>query len=100
MHPDLKRDSNNATISVFAADPYGFGHNDLQPVAQAICPEINNALMVLKVAGFKARMTGSGSAVFAHYAANTQEIKVPDSFLLRHCSNLDVHPLSGWTVQR
>jgi 4-diphosphocytidyl-2-C-methyl-D-erythritol kinase len=95
-HPDLKRDSNDAIILVFAADPYGFGHNDLQPVAQALCPEINQALQVLNDAGFKARMTGSGSAVFAPYATNTQEIQVPDSFLVRHCSNLDIHPLSGW----
>jgi 4-diphosphocytidyl-2-C-methyl-D-erythritol kinase len=95
-HPDLKRDSNDATISVFAADPYGFGHNDLQPVAQALCTEINQALCVLNDAGFEARMTGSGSAVFAPYAANTQEFKVPDLFLVKQCSNLDIHPLSGW----
>lgn len=95
-HPELKRDSNNAIISFFAANPYGFGHNDLQPVAQTLCPEINHALEVLSHAGFNARMTGSGSAVFAHQVANTQEISVPESFLVRHCSNLDIHPLSGW----
>ncbi|MEY3888245.1 MAG: 4-diphosphocytidyl-2-C-methyl-D-erythritol kinase [Pseudomonadota bacterium] len=37
----LKRDTKPATISVFAADPYGFGHNDLQPVAQRLCPQIS-----------------------------------------------------------
>lgn len=95
-HPDLKRDTKAATIDVFAADPYDFGHNDLQPVAQAICPEVNQALFVLKDAGFKVRMTGSGSAVFAPCASNAEKIQVPDHFLFRHCSNMDVHPLQGW----
>lgn len=95
-HPHLKRDSSSAIISVFAADQYGFGQNDLQPVAQALCPAINDALDVLKYAGFQARMTGSGSAVFAHHNAIHKEIKVPDLFLLRYCKNLDVHPLTGW----
>lgn len=95
-HPDLKRDSKPATISVFAADPYGFGHNDLQSVAQALCPEVDQALQVLQTAGFDARMTGSGSAVFAHCGTNTSKLPVPDRFFARHCSNLDIHPLSGW----
>ena len=95
-HPDLKRDTKPATISVFAADPYGFGHNDLQPVATALCPDVNQALQVLKNAGFEARMTGSGSAVFAHCGTSTQEVSVPDHFFARQCSNLDTHPLTGW----
>ena len=37
-HPDLKRDTNPATISVFAAETYDFGLNDLQPVAELLCP--------------------------------------------------------------
>lgn len=95
-HPDLKRNTNPATISVFAADPYGFGHNDLQPVAKNLCPDVKQALKVLKHAGFEARMTGSGSAVFAHCGANTLKVPVPDRFLARSCSNLDIHPLTGW----
>ena len=69
-HPDLKRDTKPATISVFAADPYGFGRNDLQPVAKALCPDVDQALQVLKNARFDARMTGSGSAVFAPCGTN------------------------------
>lgn len=95
-HPDLKRDTKPAIISVFAADPYGFGHNDLQPVAKALCPEVNQSLEVLQNAGFEARMTGSGSAVFAHCGTNTREAPVSDRFLMRHCSNMEVHPLQGW----
>lgn len=95
-HPDLKRDTKAATISVFAAEPYDFGHNDLQPVAQMLCPEVSQAIDALNDSGFQARMTGSGSAVFAHCGTNTQKIKVPDLFLARYCSNLEIHPLTGW----
>ena len=95
-HPDLKRDTKPATISVFAADPYGFGRNDLQPVAKALCPDVDQALQVLKNARFDARMTGSGSAVFAPCGTNTQKVEVPDRFLARHCNNMEIHPLTGW----
>lgn len=95
-HPGLKRDTNAATISVFAANPYDFGQNDLQPVAQALCTGVTQALQVLSSAGMKAKMTGSGSAVFAPCDANTPEISVPDGFLARLCSNMESHPLSGW----
>lgn len=99
-HPDLKRDTKPATISVFAAETYGFGQNDLQPVAETLCPDIKKALKALKDAGFQARMTGSGSAVFAQCVADTQRQKIstPKHFLSRHCSNLDVHPLTGWAT--
>jgi len=96
-HPGLQRDTIAATMSVFAADPYDFGRNDLQPVAQALCAGVSQALLLLNNAGLKARMTGSGSAVFAHCVANTPEITVPDGFLARHCSNMETHPLSGWS---
>jgi 4-diphosphocytidyl-2-C-methyl-D-erythritol kinase len=95
-HPGLKRDTNAATISVFAADPYDFGQNDLQLVARALCTGVTQALQVLSTAGLNARMTGSGSAVFAPCVANTLEISVPDGFLARHCSNMESHPLLGW----
>jgi 4-diphosphocytidyl-2-C-methyl-D-erythritol kinase len=46
----LNRDSKPATISVFAANPFGFGHNDLQPVAQRLCPQISEAIDWLETA--------------------------------------------------
>ena len=95
-HPDLKRDTNAATISVFAAKTYDFGHNDLQPIAQALCPDVEQALQALNNAGLQARMTGSGSAVFAHCVDKTTQVSVPDYFLARLCSNLESHPLKGW----
>jgi 4-diphosphocytidyl-2-C-methyl-D-erythritol kinase len=95
-HPDLKRDTNAATMSNFAAETYDFGHNDLQSVAQALCPGVEQALQALNQAGLKSRMTGSGSAVFAHCMDSTTKVSVPDHFLARLCSNLEAHPLIAW----
>jgi 4-diphosphocytidyl-2-C-methyl-D-erythritol kinase len=95
-HAGLKRDTNAATIPLFAAKTYDFGRNDLQPIAQALCPEVGQALQVLNDAGMQPKMTGSGSAVFAHCMDNTKKVSVPEHFLARLCSNLEAHPLHGW----
>jgi 4-diphosphocytidyl-2-C-methyl-D-erythritol kinase len=95
-HPRLERATKPATIAVFAADPYGFGHNDLQPVAEMLCPEVSQALGMLESQGLQARMTGSGSAVFAHCPQGTAAVQLPDQWIVRECSNLEVHPLQGW----
>jgi 4-diphosphocytidyl-2-C-methyl-D-erythritol kinase len=103
----LKRDTKPATISVFAADPYGFGHNDLQPVAQRLCPQISDAIEWLETAKLapavvKGRMTGSGSAVFAQVPPGTNLSQMPQvpatwqNWKIRMCGNLDVHPQKGW----
>jgi len=42
--PGLERQHETAIISGFAANPYGFGQNDLQPVAQRLCPAVTQAL--------------------------------------------------------
>ena len=98
-HPQLERATKPATIADFAADPYGFGHNDLQPVAQALCPEVSQALALLESQGLQARMTGSGSAVFAHLATpGHAAIQAPDHWIVRECGNLEVHPLQGWAA--
>jgi len=93
---DLKRDTNTATISGFAANPYGFGLNDLQPVAQRLCPEVTQALQWLESQGMQARMTGSGSAVFAQMLQPADLASAPGAWTIRECSNLDAHPLLGW----
>jgi 4-diphosphocytidyl-2-C-methyl-D-erythritol kinase len=95
-HPALERATKPATISVFAAAPYDFGHNDLQPVAQAICPDIFKALQTLSKSGMNGKMTGSGSAVFAHCTTGMTPSPVSDHWQMRKCSNMEVHPLSGW----
>jgi 4-diphosphocytidyl-2-C-methyl-D-erythritol kinase len=94
--PDLKRDSNTAIITGFAANPFGFGRNDLQPVAQRICPDVTKALDWLDSLGLKGRMTGSGSAVFACVPSSFEMGNAPQGLVSRLCSNLEVHPLAGW----
>lgn len=96
--PRLKRDSETATILGFVANPYGFGHNDLQPVAQALCPDVSQALEWLANRGLQGRMTGSGSAVFAHLPSGTVPDAAPAGWQVRECSNLGVHPLAGWAT--
>ena len=94
--PALKRDTELAIISGFAANPYGFGHNDLQPVAQLLSPGMCQCLDWLAAKGLSARMTGSGSAVFA-VAGDAFEIDVPpEGVLIKTCRGLEHHPLKGW----
>ena len=102
--PELKRDSEAATIFGFAAlgpdQIFEFGRNDLQPVAQKLCPEIALGLSWLSDHGLQGRMTGSGSAVFAHLPAqgcvDTGLGKPADGWTARVCSTLEVHPLADW----
>lgn len=107
-HSALKRDSPHAIISGFAADPYGFGHNDLQPVAQMLNPQVTQAINLLRNQRFKQglnqvlnqvlqpRMTGSGSAVFAKISGDENLAAVPLGWQQKVCSNLSAHPLIGW----
>ncbi|MGY8903084.1 MAG: 4-(cytidine 5'-diphospho)-2-C-methyl-D-erythritol kinase [Burkholderiales bacterium] len=101
--PALRRDTQTATISGFAVMPsnemFGFGRNDLQPVAQALCPQVTQALQWLASLGLSPRMTGSGSAVFAKLVDASQtsdSAGLPALWQVRDCSNLEVHPLFGW----
>lgn len=98
--PKLKRDTGTATMIGFAAndkfDVFRFGHNDLQPVAQELCPQISQSLDWLSSKQLKGRMTGSGSAVFAHLSHFVDTSDHPDGFIVRKCNNLQAHPLVGW----
>ena len=94
--PALKRDSDSATISGFAANPFGFGHNDLEPVARRICPDVDEALQWLGSQGLRGRMTGSGSAVFALLPPGQHPVQAPAGWVVQECGNLEVHPLVGW----
>lgn len=95
-HAELGRDTKPATIADFAANPYGFGRNDLQAVASMLCPEVSQVLDCLLAQGLEGRMTGSGSAVFARLDEGTAPAQVYDHWLARRCCNLAVHPLAGW----
>ncbi|MCW5653354.1 4-(cytidine 5'-diphospho)-2-C-methyl-D-erythritol kinase [Hydrogenophaga sp.] len=118
--PELKRDTKTATIQGFAANAaqgvsagpesgHGvknevldirklleFGHNDLQPVAQALCPEIGQCIQWLASLGMQGRMTGSGTAVFAHMAQAMDLPQAPQGWTVRTCANMDAHPLLDW----
>jgi len=110
---DLERSTPVAIISGFAADSerheapnlgnkvFDFGRNDLQPVAQRLCPAVTDAIEWLGAQGLKARMTGSGSSVFAKMEQTLHEAELaeaPKGWQVRQCSNLAVHPLVGWAA--
>ena len=94
----LRRDTKAATIDGLAITPYDFGHNDLQPVAERICPPVKQAISWLNQQGLKGKMTGSGSAVFALLPHGKIWQQGPDHCQVRVCSNLEVHPLYGWAT--
>lgn len=96
--PQLKRSSEPAIISGFAAKPFGFGQNDLQPVAQRLCPGVTQALEWLGTQGLAGRMTGSGSAVFAQMPQDMALHSAPAGWQARECGNLEAHPLCGWAA--
>lgn len=101
--PTLKRDTKLAIISGFAADAqkhpdtiWNFGANDLQAVAQSVCPDILECIQWLARKGLTGRMTGSGSAVFAPWADDVDLSDAPPSWQVKICSNCAEHPLRAW----
>jgi len=67
--PELTRDTPSTKMDVFSE---GYGRNDLESVACARHPEILAALAELRRRSPHARMTGSGSSVFASFASGEQ----------------------------
>ena len=98
--PELKRDTKTATMLGFAANDngrvYEFGRNDLQPVAEKLCPPMVQSLNWLAAQGLQGRMTGSGSAVFAQTPNEMTLSDAPGDWQIRQCGNLEAHPLAGW----
>ena len=108
-HPDLARSTEPATLvgslalmnaefESKAGNP-AFGHNDLQPVAQALCPPIEQVAQWLDGRFGNSRMTGSGSAVFARVdaqGASWPEGDPPGGWTGRMCRSLAHHPLRAW----
>jgi 4-diphosphocytidyl-2-C-methyl-D-erythritol kinase len=97
----LKRNSEAAIIEGFAEYPYNFGCNDLQPVATSLLGDVALALTHLQKQGLAPRMTGSGSAVFAHLSdsMNLLELQAPPAgWQQRICANLTKHPLFDWSA--
>jgi 4-diphosphocytidyl-2-C-methyl-D-erythritol kinase len=97
--PALKRDTKPATISGFTANSDDFGQNDLQPVAERLCPDVGLALEQLQSWGLKPRMTGSGSAVFAVCPDDfllPNPMALPSGWTQKICQTLAAHPLVDW----
>ncbi len=90
--PRLKRDTNPAILSGFAANPRGFGCNDLQAVAQRLYPGVTQGLDWLASLGLAGRMTGSGSAVFAWADQEIGVATAPAGFQVRRCRGMAAHP--------
>lgn len=97
--PHLQRETKRATIEDFAADHYGFGHNDLQPVAEALCSDVMQAKQWLNSFGMRATMTGSGSAVFAQACKGIDLLSAPSDWQIKLCKNLKNHPLIQWVSE-
>jgi len=105
-HPHLARDTEPATLAGSVAqlnaqheNGKAFGRNDLQPVAQALCPPIAQVASWLEGRFGNSRMTGSGSAVFATVGADGvswSEGELPDGWNGRMCRSLAHHPLRDW----
>lgn len=118
--PLLTRDTKTAIVAGFLADAEAlardeqggvdrpasfFGHNDLQPAAEALCPEVAEVGRWLQARFGNSRMTGSGSAVYARAGAGERPVATmlegqlegwPEGWVGRMCRGLDVHPLVGW----
>lgn len=98
--PQLQRNTPHATIASFCANHpsncYEFGRNDLQPVAEALCPQIREIVLYLATKGLQGRMTGSGSAVFAQLTQPADWSDAPSDWIVRQCHNLATHPLCHW----
>jgi 4-diphosphocytidyl-2-C-methyl-D-erythritol kinase len=112
--PALKRDGQAAILSGSLDDARrlptvaqglmdGYGRNDLQPVAERLCPEVTQVARWLESRYGNSRMTGSGSAVFAragtadHPAATwPASAQLAPGWVGRMCRSLPQHPLFGW----
>ncbi len=74
----------------------GVGHNDLEPVACALYPEIARHLAALRRSG-DARMTGSGACCFVEFpdaaSAETARRQLPDDMTAIVIQGLFAHPL-------
>jgi len=83
----------------------GFGTNDLQAAAEALCPEVERAAASLRRTYGNSRMTGSGSAVFARAGSGPAPSAAmpsdwPEGWSGRMCRSLRRHPLAGWAESR
>ncbi|MBN8489692.1 MAG: 4-(cytidine 5'-diphospho)-2-C-methyl-D-erythritol kinase, partial [Burkholderiales bacterium] len=114
--PLLTRDTKPATVAGLLADATnlsklmgaqatgGVWKNDLQSAAEAICPEVTEAVGWLTRHFGHGRMTGSGSAAFAGIGTGAPFLAtmpdgsdpfadLPEGWVGRLCRSLERHPL-------
>ncbi len=80
-----------------------FGVNDLQRAASQQLPLLQDVKAWLEArCGSVARMSGSGSAMFAPWPGSADEVPrdVPRSWSVRVCSALNRHPLLDWAPEQ
>jgi 4-diphosphocytidyl-2-C-methyl-D-erythritol kinase len=110
-HPQLARDSERITLEGFDAkhiarialpeDGQAWGRNDLQAVAELLCPSVRQAADELKLRFGNSRMSGSGSTVFARLgtgdaSGSLAAIHEQSGWTSRICRSLQRHPLYDW----
>jgi 4-diphosphocytidyl-2-C-methyl-D-erythritol kinase len=99
-HPALTRNTPSVTISALSEGLLnGDLHNDLEPVACELYPEVAEALAWLGRHG-NARMTGSGACVFAAFPERAEAERVfrmrPKDWTGFVADGMDRHPLYAW----
>lgn len=103
QHPDLTRNTLSIKITHSSGEtlstlPFDFGHNDLEATVTSMYPPVKDAVNVLNQIG-KARMTGSGSAVF-YAVKSSSEVSLladlPPGWKQWVLNGLNSHPLSSW----
>lgn len=102
-HIALKRDTPETSSSEMANydgdqlfTMMSITHNDLFPVAELIAPEVSLALEIARAHALKpelARMSGSGSAVFAVIDEHQPLMTLPQSWQAWRVHTLEHHPL-------
>lgn len=104
-HPELQRHTPPlAAERVLQPDTWAgllqplIGRNDLEPIARRLCPSLDHTLQRLHARGFQARMTGSGSALFAPLSPEQDWPPAEDGWLGGTCHSLPRHPLAGWAA--
>ncbi|MBK6908194.1 MAG: 4-(cytidine 5'-diphospho)-2-C-methyl-D-erythritol kinase [Rhodocyclaceae bacterium] len=96
--PELSRDT-----PVIAPNQwhFGFGHNDMEPVAASRYPQVAAALSQLRALG-PARMSGSGACCFAEFATESQALnaqrQLPADIVSFVTPGVDRHPLLATTT--
>ena len=94
----LTRDTKRLKLPPFLP---GLGRNDLQPVVTSLYPAVGAHLDWLLKHG-PARMTGSGSCVFAEFGTQAEaravEASLPEGMRGFVARGLDQHPLRDWAL--